>query len=948
MDFSAIEQKWQKEWQKNGLGKAKTEKGKPKFFLIFAYPGVSGFLHVGHMRGFTYADVITRYKRMNGYNVLFPAGFHASGLPAIAYSAKVKRKEPGTIEQLKSYGLNETQIKELEDPHKAIEFYKRVYVEDFWKPFGFLIDYERQITTIQPEYNRFIEWQFKKLHQLGLLTQKPHFAPYCPEMGPIAIDTSETDISQGGNAQILEYTVVKFKFEGYVLPTATLRPETVYGVTNLWLNPETTLVVVNYHNEKWLFTKEAAEKIIYQKEGFQITEETIPAEKLIGKKCHNSVNNTDMYILPGPFVDAGTGTGIVMSVPSHAPYDWIALHELKEHPEKTKPFHITKKQLEEIQPISLINSPGYGEQPAEEEIHKLGIKNQLDEKLEEATKNLYNAEFHTGRLNWRYAELEGEKVSDVKEKIIQRFQEQNLVDTAYGFSEKVVSRAGCEVVIKRVPDQWFIRYSDKELTEKSVAQAQKMNILPEQYRKEMPGVLEWFSDRACVRQGNWLGTKFPIDPKWIVEPISDSTLYPLTYLYSRFVNEGKLNEKHLTEAFFDFVFLGKGNANEVAKQTGCDLKVIQQVREEFEYWYPLDVNLGGKEHKTVHFPVFLMNHVAVLPEQKWPQGIFVHWWVVGETGKISKSKGGAASLHDLAKRFSIDALRLYYCNVGNPHVDIVFNEETAQKYRQTLERNLALIEKLLAFPQDKKQKQVDEWLEAKANQRFSAASEAMEQLQLKEFSETVYYLFPLDLKWYLQREGSNKALVKKILEQWITTMALVTPHLAEELWHGLLKQNSLVSSHAWPSKSAKPNLSVLQAEELIDKLLEDIENIKQLAKIEKPTKITLFPAPKWKWRAVRVILNASEEKPDFKAAMEAVMKNADLRPHGQEIQGIIKKVLSDLGPMRNLQELDEYALLQQEKRFLEQKLGCTVEIEKESPAPKAKNAFPGKPAIQME
>ena len=173
LNWPQIEARWQAQWQKAGIAKAVRRPGQKKFFLIFAYPGVSGFLHVGHMRGYTYADVLTRFRRMQGYNVLFPAGFHASGLPAPSYAAKVRKKDPATIEQLKSYGLSESQIRGLEIPENTVKFFSNVYVEDFWKKFGFLIDYDRLISSIQPEYNRFIQWQFRKLKERNLLVQKP-------------------------------------------------------------------------------------------------------------------------------------------------------------------------------------------------------------------------------------------------------------------------------------------------------------------------------------------------------------------------------------------------------------------------------------------------------------------------------------------------------------------------------------------------------------------------------------------------------------------------------------------------------------------------------------------------------------------------------------------------------------------------------------------------------
>ena len=105
-DYISIEKKWQDAWFCKEIYKA-SKKQNEKFFIHFAYPGVSGYLHVGHMRGFTYCDIISRYKRMNGYDVLFPAGFHASGIPSIGFAKKVERHDPLTLTILKKYGCNE-------------------------------------------------------------------------------------------------------------------------------------------------------------------------------------------------------------------------------------------------------------------------------------------------------------------------------------------------------------------------------------------------------------------------------------------------------------------------------------------------------------------------------------------------------------------------------------------------------------------------------------------------------------------------------------------------------------------------------------------------------------------------------------------------------------------------------------------------------------------------
>jgi len=269
------------------------------------------------MRGFTYCDIIARYKKMQGFNVIFPAGFHASGIPSIGFAKKVERGDRDTIRLLKENGCSEELIEKLKDPVEVVNYFSRVYVEDYWKRFGFLIDYTRLMSTISEGYKRFIQWQFYKLDEKNLLIKKPHFAPYCPNCGPVAVDKSETDISKGGSAEILEFTVIKFKLEdGTILPAATLRPETIFGVTNMWIHPDIEYVKIRLKDEIWICSKECASKLTYQLENVETLDETVNGKDLLGKNCIVPLTNHKVPILPSKFVDPKVATGIVMSVPA--------------------------------------------------------------------------------------------------------------------------------------------------------------------------------------------------------------------------------------------------------------------------------------------------------------------------------------------------------------------------------------------------------------------------------------------------------------------------------------------------------------------------------------------------------------------------------------------------------------------------------------------------------
>src|SRR3990172_8802741 len=164
LDYSKLETKWQKAWLDAELGQASVDKKKKKFFIIFAYPGVSGFMHTGHMKGFTYADIFARYKRMKGFNVLFPVGVHASGNLAIAFAQKVQKGDKDWIDYLKRNGATDAEIKHLSSPDKVVDYFNKKFIEA-WKGFGFIADWTRFLYTTSPDYNKFIQWQFQKLKQ---------------------------------------------------------------------------------------------------------------------------------------------------------------------------------------------------------------------------------------------------------------------------------------------------------------------------------------------------------------------------------------------------------------------------------------------------------------------------------------------------------------------------------------------------------------------------------------------------------------------------------------------------------------------------------------------------------------------------------------------------------------------------------------------------------------
>lgn len=964
-DYAEMEKKWQSKWAEKKLNESERQDGKPKFMLIFAYPGLTGYLHVGHLRGYTYADALGRYKRMTGYNVLFPVGTHATGNGAISLASKIARKDEKTVDYLLRNGCPEEEIDKLKEPMDVVNFFNNVYQNDYWKRFGFLADWRRFTCTLYPDYGKFIEWQFTKLKEKGLLVQKPYYAPFCPVHGPVAVDPSETDISKGGLAETQEYTLLKFWCEErkFFLVAATLRPETIFGQVCFWARPDMEYSIVEKDGERWVVSPQCAEKMSLQFDGVEEVGR-IAGKDLIGLTCTAPMIHKQIPVFPADFVDPDVGTGLVTSCPSDAPDDWNSLQVAKANPELTEKYGIPKDIVDAVVPVSIISIKGYGDFPAQSIIEKMKIPSVKDpakfrELMDEAKKQVYKDGYHMGVMKDVCGEFSGMRVEEAKDKIQQAMLASKEAEIFRDLTEEVVCRCGQRVHIKRIDDQWFINYADRQLTDSTKEHCRDMTIFPAQYYENVQGVLDWYRERACVRLGNWLGTRFPFDNKWVIEAISDSTLYPLFYTISLYSNTKQITPEQMTPEFFDYVVLEKGEPSAVAGSTGIDQELLEKIRKDVHYWYPLDINLGGKEHMTVHFPVFLMNHRAILPDDMQPKGIIVNWYVTGKNkDKISKSKGGAQPIPGAVAKFGADSMRLYYAHVASMFVDVEWDEDLVFTYKQKLENIMSSVEDLINAEADVPSGDIDAWLLSRFNTHVSEIRAAMDRYDLRQMATVVYYDMSNDMRWYARRGGKNRDTVMQALRIWINAMMPITPHVAEELWSEAGFEG-LVSEAQFPeADDSKRNAAAEYGEGLVQEVIGDVNEIKKMAKTE-VSKAVIYTTPMWKVGVMKDAIAMAEAGnltiPDL---TKRCMADENLKKRGKETSDFVKKMAvdlmrSNLKDKKALADLDEEALLKSAKDFIASETGMETEIygadeeNKFDPSNKARVAVPGRPAIYL-
>jgi len=757
-----IEQKWQKFWKREKIFQASDSSKKKKYYILVEFPYPSGEgLHVGHCRSYIGMDIVSRKRRMENFNVLFPMGWDAFGLPTENYAIKTGI-HPRIVTRKNTANFRKQQEK-----------------------LGLSFDWSREIDTTDPSYYKWTQWIFVQLFKKGLaykakipinwcssckigLANEEVVNGRCERCGTKVIrkekeqwmlkitkyaerliqDLDKVDYPERVKISQKEWigkskgVEIKFSISKrwpedgvqFSIPVFTTRPDTLFGCTYLVLAPEHPLIeklkdqITNYR-----FVKDYIEntKKKIEKERIETDKEKSGIE-LRGVKAINPVNNREIPIFIADYVLMHYGTGAIMAVPGHdqRDFDFAKKYNLSII-EVIKPFS-KKKKLPLKAP--LVVSDGSFKEAYERE----GVL------------------INSGRFIGMNSETAKERIKNWLEK-------------------KGLAK---EVVYYKLRDWIFSRqrYWGEPIPLIFCQNCKKWVNVPE---KDLPIQLPRVKDYKPTEKGesplaeakNWLNTKCPkcgagakketdVMPNW-----AGSNWYYLRYCDPR--NDKKLAKPKL-----------------------------------LKYWMPVDWYNGGMEHTTLHllysrFIYKFLWDIEAVPKSVGPEPYkkrTSHGIILGEGGiKMSKSKGNVINPDEVIKDYGADVMRVYEMFMGPFEQMIPWDTKGLKGIKRFLDKVWKLCSQFLS--QEKKKRKGSPELEKLIHKTIKKVSQDIESLK---FNTAVSSLMEFCNAWQIDRS----ALGKKDFENFLKIFAPFAPYLSEEIWHQLGYRKS-IHKQKWPKYSPK-------------------------------------------------------------------------------------------------------------------------------------------------
>ena len=825
---------WQKKWSDAAIFEAVTTEEKPTFYCLEMYPYPSGKMHMGHVRNYSIGDAVARFKRLMGFDVLYPMGFDSFGMPA-----------------------ENAAIAEGGHPHDITERNMASITEQI-KRMGFSYDWGRMLKSHDPNYYKWNQWFFTKFMENGLARREHAPVNWCvacntvlaneqvkagrcwrcngpveqKEMNQWFLDTPaySQELLDGldtidfpENVKSLqrdwlgrsEGANIQFGLEGRdeTIEVFTTRPDTLFGVTFVTLAPEHPLAETLVKGTEWETEwRELHDEVSVMTEFDRIKNMNKKKGMFSGCYAIHPLTGERVPIWIGNFVIASYGTGAVMAVPAHDERDFdfasqydIPIRRVLVMKEGAEPTGEVNKA--EVDDGWMVNSPieGFDGRYGQE------ARDAVCEALEAAD---------CGRrlVNWK-----------IRPWLISR-------QRYWGTPIPVIYCDDCGTV--PVPDE------------------------------DLPVVLP--RDVVFVGEGNPLET-------------SASFLHaPCPTCGKDGRRETDTMDTFIDSSWYFLRYTDPGNDMEAFAKALAD------------HWMQVDFYCGGIEHAQMHliyarFMTKALRDMGLTTIDEPFNELLCQGMVnkaapfcsdcgvtltvehaIGSpcphcskelgsrSAKMSKSTGNTVSPEDMVERFGADTVRLFILFAANPTAGMDWSDTA-------LEANHRVVLQLQGIPEymnewDGGEGPMDAWLEARFEQRRREFIAAMGEYDLRRAVEISHFEIIKDINWYTRRGGLNPAMANKMLPVWAQMISTSTPHLAEEWWEGMASTEGFVSSSLMPlpSDSTTTTLVNLAGEQYIRDFLEQARKIKGVAErhLGQPaSEATIVVSPSWKRTLAQAALN---------------------------------------------------------------------------------------------
>ncbi|GLV35682.1 Leucyl-tRNA synthetase [Carabus blaptoides fortunei] len=1044
-----VQEKWEQE-KIYEINAPKEPRKSPdeKFLCTFPYPYMNGRLHLGHTFSLSKCEFAVRFQRLKGKRALFPFGLHCTGMPIKACADKLKREmelygyppqfpedqgedevqvEKDVIPKdkskgkkskavaksgsakfqwqiMQSLGLCDEEIAKFADTDYWLDYFPPLAVQDL-RQIGIHVDWRRSFITTDanPFYDQFVRWQFMHLKKRDKIQYGKRYTIYSVRDGQPCMDH---DRSSGEGVGPQEYTLIKMKMltpypaklksfsqKSVFLVAATLRPETMYGQTNCWVRPDMRYIAfTTATNEIFICTERSARNMAYQ--GFTSAEGKIDivaelkGEDILGAALKAPLtSHSTIYALPMLTIKEDKGTGVVTSVPSDSPDDYAALVDLKKKQPFREKYNIADKMVLPFEPLPIIDVPEFGNLSAVTVYDRLKIQSQNDkDKLLEAKEMVYLKGFYDGVL--LVGEHKGKKIQDVKKTLQKSLVDKNEAIVYYEPEKTIISRSGDECVVA-LCDQWYLDYG--EATWKTMAEKclENMNTYHDEVRKNFTGCLNWLHEHACSRTYG-LGTRLPWDEQWLIESLSDSTIYMAYYTIAHLIqgnsfkgdqpNALGIKAEQMIPEVWDYIFF---NNAPFPKNAGIKKDSLDLMRREFQYWYPVDLRVSGKDLVQNHLTYFIYNHCAIWPddESKWPKGVRANGHLLLNSAKMSKSEGNFLTLTEAVRKFSADGMRLCLADAGDSVEDANFVENMADAGILRLYTFIEWVKEMMATKDTLRTVPVgtfnDKVFESEMNLKIKETDDFFNRMLFKEALRTGFFEMQACRDKYreLCSEGMHRDLVLKFIEIQAILMSPICPHVAEHIWSLLGKSGSIVNA-SWPAVGEINELQIKRSCYLMDAahsfriFLKNYLAGQRAQKgkaaappVEKPTIATVWVAktfPPWQscvLTTMKSLYDKHGKLPDNKIISTELSSKAELKKYMKRVMPFVQATREkmDLHGVQALSltlEFSETDVLVQNKLYLENTLDLEEVSVRYSDEPDAaekmrEECCPGQPYISF-